>query len=142
MSDIPTIPVAEMQVDYANIIGQYISYFNELPDAGKKRFLERTIHFKSIKNFTYIGMQEIKEASILISAAAVQISYGLDRYELPFFKNIYVTPDAYVRTGETEIYVGHVSPEGIYIAWKYFLQGYSNKTDNVNVAIHEMAHAL
>ena len=38
--------------------------------------------------------------------------------------------------------MGHVSPEGIYIAWKYFLQGYSDKTDNVNVAIHEMAHAL
>ena len=87
-------------------------------------------------------MQEIKEVSILISAAAVQITYGLEKYELPFFKNIYVTPDAYQKTGETEIFVGHVSPEGIYIAWKYFLQGYSDKTDNVNVAIHEMAHAL
>ena len=31
------------------IIGQYISYFNELPDAGKQSFLERTIHFKNIK---------------------------------------------------------------------------------------------
>ena len=108
----------------------------------KKGFWERTINFQSIKNFTYIGMQEINEVSILISAAAVQITYGLEKYELPFFKNIYVTPDAYQKTGETEIFVGHVSPEGIYIAWKYFLQGYSDKTDNVNVAIHEMAHAL
>lgn len=142
MSDIPTLPPPDTQVDYVSIISQYISYFIRLPDAGKKRFLERTIHFKGIKNFTYIGMKEVKEVPILISAAAVQITYGLEKYELPFFKNIYVTPDAYVRNGETEIYVGHVSPEGIYIAWKYFLQGYNDKTHNVNVAIHEMAHAL
>jgi Mlc titration factor MtfA (ptsG expression regulator) len=142
MSDIPTISVPDTDTEYAGIISQYISYFNELPDAGKQRFLERTIHFKNIKNFTFIGMQELKEAPILISAAAIQITYGLEKCELPFFKNIYVAPDAYLRTGETEIYVGHVSPEGIYIAWKYFLQGYADKTDNVNVAIHEMAHAL
>ena len=29
---------------------------------------------------------------------------------------------------------------GISMAWKYFLQGYSDKTDNVNVAVHAMAH--
>jgi Mlc titration factor MtfA (ptsG expression regulator) len=87
-------------------------------------------------------MDEKKEIPILISAAAVQITFGLEKYELPFFKNIYVTPDAYQRTGEKEIFVGHVSPEGIFISWKYFLQGYGDTTDNVNVAIHEMAHVL
>jgi MtfA peptidase len=131
-----------VEAEYSSVISQYISYFNELPDAGKKRFLERTIHFRSIKHFSYIGMEEKKEIPILISAAAVQISFGLEKYELPFFKNIYVMPDAYQRTGEKEIFVGHVSPEGIFISWKYFLQGYGDATDNVNVAIHEMAHAL
>lgn len=87
-------------------------------------------------------MEEKKEIPVLISAAAVQLTFGLEKYQLPFFKNIYVTPDAYQRTGEQEIFVGHVSPEGIFISWKYFLQGYSDTTDNVNVAIHEMAHAL
>jgi Mlc titration factor MtfA (ptsG expression regulator) len=131
-----------IESEYGPIISQYISYFNDLSDAGKKRFLERTIHFRSIKHFSYIGMEEKKEIPILISAAAVQITFGLEKYELPFFKNIYVTPDAYQRTGEKEIFVGHVSPEGIFISWKYFLKGYSDATDNVNAAIHEMAHAL
>lgn len=131
-----------MEPEYSSIISQYISYFNELPDTGKKKFLERTIHFQNIKRFTYIGMEEKKEIPVLISAAAVQLTFGLEKYELPFFKDIYVTPDAYQLTGEKEIFVGHVSPEGIYISWKYFLQGYSDTTDNVNVAIHEMAHAL
>jgi len=87
-------------------------------------------------------MDERREIPILISAAAVQITFGFEKYELPFFKNIYITPDAYQRTGEKEIFVGHVSPEGIFVSWKYFLQGYTDSTDNVNVAIHEMAHAL
>ncbi|HEV8287342.1 MAG TPA: zinc-dependent peptidase [Chitinophagaceae bacterium] len=131
-----------IEVEYSSIISQYISYFNELPDTGKKRFLERTAHFRSLKQFNYIGMEEKKEIPILISAAAIQITYGLEKYELPFFRNIYVTPDAYQKTGEREIFIGHVSPDGIYISWKYFLQGYLDKTDNVNVAIHELAHAL
>jgi len=131
-----------IESDYSSIISLYISYFNELPDEGKKRFLERTIHFRSIKHFSYIGMDERREIPILISAAAVQITFGFEKYELPFFKNIYITPDAYQRTGEKEIFVGHVSPEGIFVSWKYFLQGYTDSTDNVNVAIHEMAHAL
>jgi len=138
----PDTSVAAIESEYGSTIGQYIFYFNELPETGKKRFLERTIHFRSIKHFSYIGMDEKKEIPILISAAAVQITFGLEKYELPFFKNIYVMPDAYQRTGEKEIFVGHVSPEGIFISWKYFLQGYGNTEDNVNVAIHEMAHAL
>ncbi len=131
-----------IELEFGSIISRYIPYFNELPDSGKKRFVERTVHFRSLKEFNYIGMEEKKEVPVLVSAAAVRITFGLDKYELPFFKNIYVTPDAYQKSGEQEIFVGHVSPEGIYISWKYFLQGYSDSTDNVNVAIHEMAHAL
>lgn len=145
MTDIVTsvAPVSSpVETEYHTIISQYIPYYNELPDPGKKKFVERTIHFRSIKSFNYIGMEERKEVPILISASAVQITFGFEKYELSFFKNIYVTPDAYLKSGEKEIFVGHVSPDGIYIAWKYFLQGYADTSDNVNVAIHEMAHAL
>ena len=43
---------------------------------------------------------------------------------------------------DDELYIGHVAPDGIYISWKHFLYGYTYKNDNVNVAVHEMAHAL
>jgi Mlc titration factor MtfA (ptsG expression regulator) len=137
-----TATLQPTEFEYGSVISQRIPYFNELPQAIKKRFLERTIHFRNIKEFIYIGMEETKEIPVLISAAAVQITLGLDKYELPFFKKIYVTPDAYQETGKQDIFIGHVSPEGIYISWKYFLQGYDEGNDNVNVAIHEMAHAL
>jgi len=133
---------SEMETDYANLISLYIPYYNQLPEELKKRFLRRAYHFRSIKNFHYVGMAELAEIPILVSAAAVQLTLGLEKYELPFFKNIYITPDAYKTAEETETFIGHVSPDGIYISWKYFLQGYADSTDNVNVAIHELAHAL
>ena len=58
------------------------------------------------------------------------------------FKNIYILADAYRMDNDEELYIGHVAPEGIYLSWKHFLFGYSDNTDNINVAVHEMSHAL
>jgi len=137
---VPSSP--DWQTTYSNIISLYIPYFTRLPDELKKKFLERTYHFRSLKSFHFIGITEQAEIPILISAAAAQLTLGLEKYELPFFKDIYVTTDAYKSEGANELYVGHVAPDGIYLSWKYFLQGYSNGQDNINVAIHELAHAL
>ena len=132
----------ECETDYSNLINLYIPYYKQLPEDLKKKFLQRTWHFRNIKSFHCVGMTEQAEIPILISAAAVQLTLGLEKYELSFFKDIYITPDAYKAEGKEEIFIGHVSPTGIYISWKYFLQGYNDATDNVNVAIHELAHAL
>ncbi|MEJ0105339.1 MAG: hypothetical protein WDO19_23500 [Bacteroidota bacterium] len=60
---------------------------------------------------------------VLISAAAVQLTYGLRNYLLPFFKDIYITADAYSTKAANDLYIGHVSPDGIYLSWKHFLKG-------------------
>ena len=132
----------ETEQDYAGIIGQYIPYFNLLDDGQKKRFINRTWHFRNAKNFHFTGITEQKEMSILISAAAVQLTFGLSKYKLSYFKDIYVLPDAYEMDSSRLLVIGHVSKKGIHISWKYFLQGYADSSDSVNVAIHEMAHAL
>jgi Mlc titration factor MtfA (ptsG expression regulator) len=61
---------------------------------------------------------------------------------MSYFKDIYILADAYQMDNEEELYIGHVAPNGIYLSFKHFLYGYSQKSDNVNVAVHEMAHAL
>jgi len=50
--------------------------------------------------------------------------------------------DAYQMEDNNELYIGHVAQDGIYLSWKHFLYGYSYNSDNINVAVHEMAHAL
>jgi hypothetical protein len=84
----------------------------------------------------------MEEVEVLISAAAVQVSFGLRNYLLSFFKDIHILSDAYQAIDSNETYIGHVAPNGIYISWKYFVRGYADYADGVNVALHEMAHAL
>jgi Mlc titration factor MtfA (ptsG expression regulator) len=127
---------------YSFVIGSLFTYFNDLSVEEKKRFVQRVHHFRSTKKFHFIGMEENEDASTLVSASAVQVTFGLKNYSLAHFQNIYVLADAYRMENDEELYVGHVAPEGIYLSWKHFLYGYTNKMDNVNVAVHEMAHAL
>ena len=129
-------------VEYMELIGRYISYFHLLSAAEKELFVKRTWNFRHSKSFHFINMGEQADIPILVSAAAIQMTFGLTRYKLPYFRNIYVMPDAYQYEEKGPPYIGHVSPRGIFISWKHFLQGYADGTDNVNVAIHEMAHAL
>jgi len=50
--------------------------------------------------------------------------------------------DAYHMDDDSELYIGHVAPEGMYLSWKTFFAWLSHKNDNINVAVHEMSHAL
>jgi Mlc titration factor MtfA (ptsG expression regulator) len=83
-----------------------------------------------------------EEMAVLISAAEVQVSFGLKNYRLAFFRDIYLLSDSYQALNAKELYIGHVSPTGIYISWKHFAQGFADYNDGFNVALHEMAHAL
>lgn len=127
---------------YSSVIGSLIPYFNDLSADGKKHFVKRVHHFRSIKKFHFVGMEQNEDTAILISASAIQVTFGLKNYLLSHFENIHVLADAYQMENDKEIYVGHVAPEGIYISWKHFQFGYMRQNDNVNVAVHEMAHAL
>jgi Mlc titration factor MtfA (ptsG expression regulator) len=133
---------AELLDNYAAIISQKIPYFNQLNESNKQKFLKRVYNFRRIKSFHFHGLEPADEIEILVSAAAVQVSFGLKNYLLPFFKDIHILVDAYQAIDAKEAYIGHVAPTGIYISWKYFVHGFSDYTDGVNVALHEMAHAL
>lgn len=128
--------------NYSFVIGSIFNYFNELPEEEKKRFVTRVYRFKESKKFHFIGLEHHDDTAILVSASAVQVTFGLKNYLLSHFNDIYVLADAYRMDDDEELYIGHVAPEGIYLSWKHFLYGYSNNCDNINVAVHEMAHAL
>jgi len=128
--------------NYSFVIGSLFSYFNELPEESKHRFVKRVYEFKQSKKFHFIGLENNDDTAILVSASAIQVTFGLKNYMMSYFKDIYILADAYHMEKEDELYIGHVAPDGIYLSLKHFLYGYSNKSDNINVAVHEMAHAL
>jgi MtfA peptidase len=128
--------------NYSFVIGGLFNYFNELPKHLKYRFVSRVHEFKESKKFHFIGLERSDDTAILVSASAVQVTFGLKNYKMSHFKDIYVLADAYRMDDDEELYIGHVAPDGIYLSWKHFLYGYSQKNNDINVAVHEMSHAL
>ncbi len=128
--------------NYSFVIGSLFTYFNDMPHEQKMRFVKRVHQFKTGKKFHFIGLEKNEDTAILVSSSAVQVTFGLDNYLLSHFKDIYILADAYHMDDDEELYIGHVAPEGIYLSWKHFLYGYSHKNEGINVAVHEMAHAL
>lgn len=128
--------------NYSFVIGSLFTYFNDLPHEQKLKFVQRVHQFRVSKKFHFIGLENNEDTAILVSASAIQVTFGLKNFQLAHFKDIYVLADAYHMDDDEELYIGHVAPEGIYLSWKHFVHGYSQRADNINVAVHEMAHAL
>src|SRR3982750_3104924 len=62
---------------YDAILQQYIPYYRNLDAAQRDRFLKRTLIFRVTKHFEFVEMQEEEHMSLLVSAAAIQLTFGL-----------------------------------------------------------------
>jgi len=130
------------QVDYDNLLSRSNPYYNSLSSEGRDRFLKRVLLFIQSKRFEYIDMEAQASAPLLISAAAVQLTYGLDHFLLDYFSTIYVVSNKYTYGPTPTPYEGHVSQDGIYLSLADFTREFADYTDGQNVGLHEMAHAL
>lgn len=129
-------------LSYDECLQQYNPYYAALPADLKERFLLRTITFMRSKEFRFHELPYEPYIPLLISGAAVQLTFGLKNYLMDYFPVIHVIRKEYVLKMDRETYYGHVSHSGIYIAWNHFLEGYSDYYDSINVGLHEMAHAI
>ncbi|MGC4102536.1 zinc-dependent peptidase [Ferruginibacter sp.] len=125
------------------ILTKRFPYYNQLSAIQKERFLERLQDFIANKVFKIHDKTGFKEMPVLISAAAIQLTFGLKKYLLPNFEFIHVYPEEFVRIHDTICFLeGNVSGHAINLSWKHFLEGYATPDDGQNVGLHELAHAL
>ncbi len=130
------------EIHYDQWLNKYNPYYAALPAEMKKRFLARTIDFKESKEWIFHAMLEEEYIPVLISGAAVQLTFGLRNYIMDYFPVIHIMRKEYILNIDNETYYGHVSKNGIHISWNRFMEGYADYEDNVNVGLHEMAHAV
>lgn len=131
-------------IDISNFLASRMSYYRMLNPDGKARFINRLFHFRETREF--IGMEGLKvtrEMQILISASAVQLTFGLRDYQIRFLETIRIFPGPFYHPVLKSSLKGAMSTNGfLAISWKDFLQGYAVDDDNYNLGLHEMAHAL
>ena len=124
------------------VLTKHFQYYNRLLDVDREKFISRLRKFIDNKIFIIHARKGYREMPILISASAIQLTFGLRKYLLSHFNIIQVFPEAFVGLEPFRILIGNVTGNTINIAWKQFLEGYKNKYDLQNVGLHEMAHAL
>lgn len=130
------------QTFYHAIVSQHLRFYNRLDHASQERFLFRTWKFRQEKKFHYIEVEERAEMSILVSAVAIQLTFGLEKFQLGYFRNIFILKDDYHYGFYSRPFQGHVDHSGIYLSWDNFEKGIQGLSPNCNVGLHEMAHGL
>lgn len=127
---------------YHQELSTYNQYYKNLSPCNRDKFVQRTVSFMFNKKFNYVNITAEDYMPLLISAAAVQITFGLNKYHLDYFKDIFIYKEDYQYGTYNLPFMGHVNADGIHLSWNNFLKGYQNYSDADNVGIHEMAHAL
>jgi MtfA peptidase len=130
------------EVQVIAVLQKRFVYFNALGMAEQRRFLVRHKKFMRSKIFKIHTYNGFKEMPILISATAIQLSFGLEEYMLPFYQYIHIFPQEFLGMHPTMRFLeGNVSGNSINISWKHYLEGYEKTSDGQNLGLHEMAHA-
>ncbi len=124
------------------VLLKHFPYFGKLVHPDQDKFIARIKKFIRSKIFVIHDVKGYREMPIMLSAAAIQLTFGLGKFMMPHFTIIQIYPQEFIGMEPMRILIGNVSGNTINIAWKQFLEGYRNKYDRNNLGLHEMAHAL
>ncbi len=126
------------------ILEKHLPYYVELSFHDKAEFRKRVnlfireMKFRGGKNFA-IGYEHV----VAVAGSAIQISFGNAKYILSTFSEIIIYEKVYQNPMTKNYHRGEVNPGAgiIVVSWEDFVYGYTTDEDNLNVGLHEMAHA-
>lgn len=117
-------------------------YYQTLVPADQELFVNRLEAFIRRKQFHLYELEHHPQIPVLVGAAAIQLTFGLRRYKMRFFRAFHIHREAYHTPDSPRRLIGHVANNAVHLSWKHFLEGYGNYSDKQNVGLHELAHAL
>ena len=124
------------------VLNKYFPYYALLDANGKEKFVYRLQQFMACKTFVIYSPEPYREMPILVSASAIQLTFGLQQYMLPWFEYICIHPQEYIAIDPLRVLAGNVQGKSITVSWKHFFEETLAHTSGENVGLHEMAHAL
>ncbi len=127
------------------IVVKEISFYNKLTPKEQRVFEHRVLRF--IRYHTFVGREELlvtERMQLLISATAIMITFGFNRYLFSKFETILVYPADYFSNITQQFHKGEANPgyKTIVFSWEDFEEGIKIEDDNLNLGIHEFSHAL
>ncbi|MGZ4048156.1 MAG: zinc-dependent peptidase [Bacteroidia bacterium] len=127
-----------------NLLKQKSTYFKNLSSGSQEIFVSRLFQFMEAKDF--IGREGLvitDEIKVLISASAIQLTFGLEDFTISHLHTINVFPKVFFSKFYNTSFKGLNTQNGVLsLSWNDFKEGYANENDKVNLGLHELAHAL
>jgi len=123
---------------------KHFSYYNYLDEKEKIEFIERSLHIREMLRFESVDDMMITEnIKTLVSASFTQITFGFDTYNLENFNTIFLHRSVfYSRLIDRDVKGLTFANGKIHFSWEDFVKGYMFSNDKLNLALHELAHAL
>ncbi|MBD0832470.1 zinc-dependent peptidase [Aestuariibaculum sediminum] len=127
------------------ILDSKFSFYQKLNDKSKRHFEHRVRCFINDKEF--IGRAGIiinDEIRVLISATAVMLTFGFRDFYIGLISKIVVYPTKFYSKTNDAYHKGEFNPklEALVVSWEDFQEGFKSDTDNLNLGIHELTHAI
>ncbi len=134
-----------LKFNQLEILEKQFSFYSKLDNKHKRYFEHRVASF--IKDKTFVGREGIivtDEVKVLISATACMLTFGFRNYSIKLIKYIIIYPKEFYSTSNNNYHKGEINPQLniLALSWKDFKEGFEDKTDNINLGIHEFTHAI
>jgi len=126
------------------ILKQKNTYFRNLSPDAQEIFVNRMFKFMEDKKFIgREGLVVTDEIKVLISAAAIQLTFGLKDFMISHLYAINIFPRVFFSNYLKVNLKGLNTQSGVLsLSWNDFKEGYAVDDDKVNLGLHELAHAL
>lgn len=112
----------------------------------KKRYFEHRVE-RFINHYKFIpqeGLDITDEMKVKIAATSVMLTFGMQKYIYKVFNAVILFPDIFPSKIDGIYHKGEFNPAArtITFSWKHFEEGIKYDSDNLNLGLHEFAHAL
>lgn len=132
------------------LLQENVLFYQKLNDEEKERFAQRVQRFLQKVNITGVGTTVEDLDSALIGASAVIPIFAFPDWRYTNIKGVLLYPDTFNEEFETEGVnrstlgmVGNGAMQQMMLLSQHALrEGFSNKTDKNNTAIHEFVHLI
>ena len=128
-----------------SILRNRFKFYKKFNEKQKLHFEHRVASFIIDKTFIgREGQQITDDIKVLVSATAVMLTFGFRDFYIGLMDKIFVYPDEFYSNMNDAYHKGEFNPRlnALVISWKHFEQGFNISNDNLNLGIHEFAHAI
>ncbi len=127
------------------LISVNLPFYGKLSDTNKKKFKKRLLRFRSRKKIVFHeDVEKQDDIKLLLSATVAMLTMGMRDFMVLSIKRIIIYPTYYYSVFTRQNHYGEYNPalKIVVFSAEQLFHGFKIPNDNVNLAVHEFAHAI